>query len=280
MGAELRLEGLSLKCGPLGETDRLLTLLSSSDGLSRLAVPGARKPKSPLAAAVPLALLRLQVGGGTGLRRVRQLTVLRNYAALAGRLETLAAAQGLAELTIQLVPAGEGVPGLLEDLLMQLGRLELVVQEHQDSLEALAIAVQGCVHLLALGGYGLPLAHCARSGDRLEPPVGTWDWRCSLIASEGFVVGAIPGSQLVLNASELALLQRLPRPALPRRRDGGLMGPEPVWLRLLSLVEIWSREHLGRNLRSWSLLRQCFNALTQIGADVAASSEARHRGTP
>jgi DNA repair protein RecO (recombination protein O) len=280
LGAELRLEGLSLKCGPLGETDRLLTLLSSSDGLSRLAVPGARKPKSPLAAAVPLALLQLQVGGGTGLRRVRQLTVLRNYAALAGRLETLAAAQGLAELTIQLVPAGEGVPGLLEDLLMQLGRLELVVQEHQDSLEALAIAVQGCVHLLALGGYGLPLAHCARSGDRLEPPVGTWDWRCSLIASEGFVVGAIPGSQLVLNASELALLQRLPRPALPRRRDGGLMGPEPVWLRLLSLVEIWSREHLGRNLRSWSLLRQCFNALTQIGADVAASSEARHRGTP
>jgi len=280
LGAELRLEGLSLKCGPLGETDRLLTLLSASDGLSRLAVPGARKPKSPLAAAVPLALLRLQVGGGSGLRRVRQLTVVRNFAALAGRLETLAAAQGLAELTIQLVPTGEGVPGLLEDLLMQLSRLELVVQDHQDSLEALAIAVQGCVHLLALGGYGLPLAHCARSGEPLEPPVGTWDWRCSLIPSEGFVVGAIPGAQLVLNASELALLQRLPRPALPRRRDGVLMGPEPVWLRLLALIELWSREHLGRNLRSWSLLRQCFNANTPLGADVAASSEARHRGTP
>ena len=280
MGAELRLEGLSLKCGPLGESDRLLTLLSASDGLSRLAVPGARKPKSPLAAAVPLALLRLQVGGGSGLRRVRQLTVVRNYAALAGRLETLAAAQGLAELTIQLVPTGEGVPGLLEDLLMQLGRLELVVQDHQDSLEALAIAVQGCVHLLALGGYGLPLAHCARSGEPLEPPGGTWDWRCSLLPSEGFVVGAVPGAQLVLNASELALLQRLPRPALPRRRDGGLMGPEPVWLRLLALIELWSREHLGRNLRSWSLLRQCFNADTPLGADAAASSEARLRGTP
>ena len=25
------------------------------------------------------------------------------------------------------------------------------------------------------------------------------------------------------------------------------MGPEPVWLRLLQLVEIWSREHLGRS---------------------------------
>jgi DNA repair protein RecO (recombination protein O) len=136
------------------------------------------------------------------------------------------------------------------------------------------------VHLLALGGYGLPLAHCARSGEPLEPPLGTWNWRCSLIPSEGFVVGAIPGAQLVLNASELALLQRLPRPALPRRRDGVLMGPEPVWLRLLALMELWSREHLGRNLRSWSLLRQCFNANTPLGADVAASSEVRHRGTP
>ena len=205
-----------MKCGPLGETDRLLTLLSASDGLSRLAVPGARKPKSPLAAAVPLALLRLQVGGGSGLRRVRQLTVVRNYASLAGRLETLAAAQGLAELTIQLVPTGEGVPGLLEDLLMQLGRLELVVQDHQDSLEALAIAVQGCVHLLALGGYGLPLAHCARSGEPLEPPVGTWDWRCSLIPSEGLVIGGV----LIPGAAAPKLITRA---MLPKMKPGSVI---------------------------------------------------------
>lgn len=258
MSPEQRLEALVLRSTPLGESDRLLTVLSASEGLTRLAAPGARKPKSSLAAAVPLAVLALQVGGARGLRRVRQLQVLRNYAALAERLETLAAAQGLAELALQLVPSGDAVEGVLDDLLLQLNRLEAVVKEHLLHEEALAIAVQGGVHLLALGGYALPLASCARSGAPLEPPLGDWSWRCSLIPSEGFVLGPVAGAQLVLNASELALLQRLVRPALPRRRDGVLMGPVPVWLRLLQLLELWCREHLGRSARSWRLLRQCY----------------------
>lgn len=260
MSPEQRLEGLVLRSAPLGESDRLITLLSGAEGLTRLAAPGARKPRSALAAAVPLALLSLQVGGRSGLRRVRQLRVVRNFSGLGERLETLAAAQGLAELTLLLVPSGEPVEGALDDLLVQLNRLEAVVKERQTNLEALAIAVQGSVQLLALGGYALPLASCARSGAALEPPLGNWDWRCSLLPGEGFAIGAVAGAQLVLNASELALLQRLLRPALPRRRDGELMGPEAVWLRLLQLVEIWSREHLGRSARSWRLLRQCFAA--------------------
>jgi DNA repair protein RecO (recombination protein O) len=256
---EQRLEGLVLRSSPLGESDRLITVLSNEEGLIRLAAPGARKPKSSLAAAVPLAVLSLQVGGRSGLKRVRQLRVLRNFSHLAERLETLAAAQGLAEVALLLVPSGDAIEGLLEDLLVQLARLELVVKEKQDSLEALAISVQGLTHLLALGGYALPLAECCRSGEPLDPPLGNWDWRCSLLPSEGFVIGAVPGAQMVLNASELALLQRLLRPALPRKRDGTLMGPESVWLRLLQLLELWCREHLNRSARSWRMLRQCFD---------------------
>ena len=264
MSPDGRLEGLSLKCGALGENDRLLTLLSDAEGLSRLAVPGARRPRSSLAAAVPLSLLLLQVSGGSGLRRVRQLKVLRSFSQLAQRLETLAAAQALSELCLQLVPSGDGVAGVLDDLLMQLGRLELVVKDRQDNLEALAITVQGSVHLLALGGYGLPLQSCARSGQALEPPLGNGDWRCSFLPNCGLVVGAEAGAVLVLNASELALLQRLPRPGLPRRQDGTLIGPVPVWLRLLQLVEVWWGEHLGRRCRSLSLLRGCFEPATRL----------------
>ena len=267
MKGEQRLEALVLRSSPLGESDRLLTVLSAHEGLSRLAAPGARRPKSSLAAAVPLSLLQLQVSGGSGLRRVRQLKLLRNFSGLAERLETLAAAQGLAELSLLLVPDAAAVEGVLDDLLLQLSRLELVVKEQQSSVEALAIAVQGMVHLLALGGYALPLASCARSGERLDPPLGNWEWRCSLLPGEGFVVGAVAGAQLVLNASELALLQRLLRPALPRRRDGELMGPPAVWLRLLQLLELWCREHLGRSPRSWRLLRPCFADGSSSGAD-------------
>ncbi|MGA1608570.1 MAG: hypothetical protein ACO4CT_16415, partial [Planctomycetota bacterium] len=43
---------------------------------------------------------------------------------------------------------------------LHLGRLEGVVREHAPAPEALAIAVQGAVHQLALGGYGLSLQHC------------------------------------------------------------------------------------------------------------------------
>ncbi len=79
MSGERRLNGLSLKVGPLGEHDRLLTLLSDQEGVTRLAVPGARRPRSSLAAAVPLSLLELQVAGRRGLARVRQLKVLRSF---------------------------------------------------------------------------------------------------------------------------------------------------------------------------------------------------------
>lgn len=252
------LEGLVMGCRPLGENDRLLTLLSEPEGVVRLAVPGARRPRSSLAAAVPLTLLRLQAGGRGELKRVRQLQVLHSHGALGECLETLAAAQGLVELGLALVPGEDPVPGLLADLLLQLERLETVVRERRDHAEALAIAVQGSVHLLALGGLALPLQSCARSGETLQPPLGNWDWRCSLLPQEGLAIGAIPGARLVLNASELALLQRLPRAALPRGRDGALLGPERVWLRLLELIEVWWAEHLNRRPRAFRLLRAGF----------------------
>jgi DNA repair protein RecO (recombination protein O) len=252
--AEFPLEGLALSCKPLGERDRLLTLLSESEGLTRLAVPGARRPTSSLAAAVPLTHLRLQVGGSRGLRRVRQLRVLRSYGGLGQQLESLAAAQALAELCLAMVPAAAPAPGMLADLLMQLGRLEASVREPAAATEALAVAVQGSVHLLALGGYALPLGRCARTGEPLEPPIGDRRWRSSFLPADGLAIGGLPQARMLLNASELALLQRLVRPALPRRRDGGLMGPPAVWLRLLELVGCWCDAHLGRRPRAFRLL--------------------------
>jgi DNA repair protein RecO (recombination protein O) len=155
---------------------------------------------------------------------------------------------------------------MLADLLMQLGRLEALVREQGAPVEALAVAVQGSVHLLALGGYALPLGRCARSGEPLQPPVGDWDWRSSFLPAEGLMIGNQREARLVLNASELALLQRLVRPALPRRRDGGLMGPPSVWLRLLELVACWCEEHLGRRPRAFRLLATGLAALVESGA--------------
>ena len=251
--AERRLEGLVLKVGPLGEHDRLLTLLSEAEGVSRLAVPGARRPKSSLAAAAPLTLLELQVGGRSGLARVRQLRVQRSFSGLGRRLETLAAAQALSDLCLLMGADDDPITGMLATLMLHLERLE---QRAEDPTMVLASTVQGCVRLLRLGGYGLPLQSCCRSGAPLDPPIGQWDWRCSLLPEDGFAIGAEPTARLMLNPSELALLQRLPRPDLPCRRSGELMGPEPVWLRLLSVVELWIRSHLPRGSRALPMLRE------------------------
>mgnify|MGYP001417366780 FL=1 len=61
MSNESRLRGLCIKSSPLGENDRLITILSEERGLTRFAVPGARRPKSSLSAAAPITLLDLQI---------------------------------------------------------------------------------------------------------------------------------------------------------------------------------------------------------------------------
>ena len=258
MSGERRLTGLALKVGPLGEHDRLLTLLSDEAGVVRLAVPGARRPRSSLAAAVPLTLLDLQVVGRRSLQRVKQLQVLHNYSGVGQQLETLASAQALAELAIALVSDDDPVPGLLDTVLVHLEGFESLSRTSPtDADVCLAMLVQAGVHLLALGGYGIPLQSCCRTGAELLPPIGEWQWRCSLLPEEGLAIGSLPGAKLQFNPSELALLQRLPRPELPRRRDGELMGPRPVWLKLLAVLECWCRTHLPRPVRSLAMVGNC-----------------------
>ncbi|AII44171.1 hypothetical protein KR100_12505 [Synechococcus sp. KORDI-100] len=249
---ERRLEGLVLKVGPLGDHDRLLTLLSDVEGITRLAVPGARRPKSSLAAAAPLTLLELQVGGRSGLARVRQLRIQRSFSRLGLRLETLAASQGLSDLCLRLTADNDPIPGLFSTVILHLERLE---SSELSRDEVLASTVQACVHLLTLGGYSLPLQSCCLTGAPLQPPLGQWQWRCSLLPEDGFAIGSQPQARLTLNPSELALLQRLIRADLPRRRNGDLMGPRGVWLRLLTVIEIWIQTHLQCRNRALTMLK-------------------------
>ena len=72
MNFNQRMKGLSLKVGPLGENDRLLTILSEENGISRLAIPGARKPKSRLGATSPFNFLDLHIVGKKILGELRK----------------------------------------------------------------------------------------------------------------------------------------------------------------------------------------------------------------
>ena len=114
------LQGLCLKAGPLGENDRLLTILSDQEGISRVAVPGARRPRSSLAGAAPLNFIRLHISRSKGLSKVRQLNLIRSYTNVGKRLETLAASQALLELVLMLAANNDPSPEILNTVLIHL----------------------------------------------------------------------------------------------------------------------------------------------------------------
>ena len=152
MNLNQRMKGLSLKVGPLGENDRLLTILSEESGISRLAIPGARKPKSRLGATSPFNLLDLHIVGKKDLKKVTQIKIIKSYGNLGKNIETLSAAQAISELILIMVGNEDPQKDLLKLVLMHLNRLNELHKTEFNSLEALAISVQSCIHLLALGG--------------------------------------------------------------------------------------------------------------------------------
>ena len=256
MTSTQRVKGLSLKVGPLGENDRLLTILTEENGISRLAIPGARKPKSKLGATSPFNFLDLHIVGKKNLKRVTQIKILKSFGNLGRHIETLSAAQAISELILIMVGNEDPQKDLLKLVLIHLNRLDNLHKTEFDSLQALAISVQSCIHLLALGGYCLPLHNCCYSGSKLIPPIGEWSWKCSFLPYEGFAIGAIPNSSIELNPSELALLQRLLLEKIPFHSNGTLLGPKNVWLKLLKIVETWIETHLQRRITSLQMMRE------------------------
>ena len=54
----------------------------------------------------------------------------------------------------------------------------------------------------------------------------------------------------------MALLQRLLKAPLPRsKKNGMILGPLKVWMKLLHVVELWIGAHLNKNLNSLKLLK-------------------------
>ena len=259
MSNETRLKGLCIKASPLGENDRLITFLSEEQGLSRFAVPGARKPKSSLASASPLTLLEIQIFGKNNLKTVRQLKIIKSYSGLGRSIEGLAAAQAITELTFMLVANEDKQNNYLSTVLAHLDRLAEYNPTSESDLKILAICIQSLMHLLAIGGLSLPLYYCCLTGKPIQPPIGNWDWTCFFVPSEGFSIVEDTRSLINLNASEIALMQRLLFPDLPIKSNGELLGPKEVWKKILKIFSIWIPAQLGKELSSLKMLVELYS---------------------
>ena len=128
-------------------------------------------------------------------------------------------------------------------------------ESKEEDIKMLSMSIQSLIHLLAIGGINLPIHHCCKTGEPIIPPLGNWEWRCYYLPSEGFSAIEDPQSNLKINASEVALLQRLLFPELPIKSNGELLGPKKVWLKILFIIETWISSQLEKESVSYTHLR-------------------------
>ena len=259
MSGETRLKGLCIKASPLGENDRLITILTDEVGIIRLAAPGARRPKSSLAAAAPLTYLSMQIFGKRSLKSIRQIKIIKSYSSLGKNIECLAAAQAITELTFLLVGNNDQQQNYLSCVLAHLDRICFYKTPLEEDIKMLSMSIQSLIHLLAIGGINLPVHHCCKTGDPIIPPLGNWKWECYYLPNEGFSTIDDSQTTLKINASEIALLQRLLFPELPIKSNGELLGPKKVWLKILLIIETWISTQLEKELSSLKMLRELYS---------------------
>ena len=146
----------------------------------------------------------------------------------------------------------------LSCVLAHLDRIYLYEVPKEEDIKMLSMSIQSLIHLLAIGGINLPINHCCKTGLPIIPPLGDWEWECSYLPNEGFSTIEDSQSILKINASEVALLQRLLFPELPIKSNGELLGPKKVWLKILLIIETWISAQLDKELSSLKMMRELY----------------------
>ncbi|MDY6782419.1 MAG: DNA repair protein RecO [Cyanobacteriota bacterium] len=271
--------GINLKSIPLGETDRLVTILTSEYGIVRAVAPGARKQKSKLRGRIePFVINDLLLVEGRSLDKIIQAETLESYPGLSKELGKLAAGQYLAELVLSLGLSEQPQEALYELFNEHLRRIEHLPKVESESVAAanlLARIAHGTFHLLASGGFAPQVQSCCITGRSLSPDLQDVHWRVQfnveaggILSQDAPALAATATTQKQLNRSlnslELALLQQLPCEQLDpllegqHNSDWSRAQIEESWFAIEQLLRQYSQYHLGKAIRSATLLDSLF----------------------
>ncbi|MDA0266733.1 MAG: DNA repair protein RecO [Cyanobacteria bacterium] len=288
MSRSYKTTGINLKGMPMGESDRLLTILTIEHGLIRAIAPGARKHKSRLGGRSGQFVVNdLLVVQGKKLDKVIQAETVQSFPQLATDLIRLTASQYLAELVLGQALSGQPQEALFTLFVEHLSRLE-----QAPTAGVLASLCQGIFHLLTLAGVAPEVRQCCVSQVAITPDLS------QVGGQVGFSAGGIvrtdllhqlptttrsrgprtaPGRYAVkgsmrsvdgmettlISAAELALLQRLGSSELisSQPQTASLthaQATNPLWQRIERLLRHYVQHHFDRPIRSASLIDTCF----------------------
>lgn len=204
-GRTYKATGITLKSMPMGESDRLLTILTKEHGLVRAITPGARKPKSSLRAiSTGFVMGDLFIIKGRTLDKLVQADCRASFPGLSRDLGKLTVAQYLAELAL-----GQALSEYPQDELFDALILHLNHIAQRPPAQTLPSLVQGILHFLALAGIAPQVEQCCVTRVPIQPNLADPNWRVGFDASVG---GAISLQNSSTNAPSKAPIFNVAEP--------------------------------------------------------------------
>ena len=278
MPKEYRTTGINLKGMPLGENDRLLTILTKEHGLIRAVVAGARKHRSAMAGRSGLFVVNdLQISVGRSMERVKNAEMLQSFVGLGKTLAKLTAAQYLCELALMQALSAQPQEELFLVLVEHLERIQ-----EAENQNVLAHLNHGIYHLLAIAGFAPQVHSCCLSQSPVIADRENQKWKAGFsivgggvinleitdLASDGNPNGDRPDQAETitseamhnrishyLNAPELIAMQELAQTDLA---DNILEAPVTNWLTVERLLRAYAQYHFDRPIQSSALIDNCF----------------------
>lgn len=187
MSRVYKASGINLKSMALGESDRLLTILTQEYGLIRAVAPGARKHNSKLGGRSGLFVVNeLLIAQGRSLDKITQAETIESYPALSQDLGKLAASQYLAEMVMCQALSEQPQTELFCLLTEHLKRLEQLPKSAGFAI--LAHLSHAIFHFLAMAGVTPQIQACCLTGVPLSPDFTCPDWQVGFSVSGGGVV--------------------------------------------------------------------------------------------
>lgn len=258
--------GINLKSTPLGEADRLLTILTEEHGLLRAVAPGSRKHKSSLGGRSSLFVVnQLLLVKGRNLDKIIQAESLDSYPGLSQDLRKLTASQYLAELTLY-----QALSDQPQTELFQLLRTQLDWLEKLPAALTLPCLTYAAFHLLTAAGLAPEVRTCCITQAPVIPNFSDPDWKIGFSAVAGGIVYSTeqtPQLSAKLTASELACLQQFPEPDLlqkllhPDEQLPPLSDPR-IWLSIERVLRHYAEYHFDQPIRSATLIDSCFASIS------------------
>lgn len=176
--------GINLKGMPLGESDRLLTVLTREQGLIRVVAPKARTHLSRLGGRSEVFVVNhLLLSSSRSLDKIVQAETIESFPGLSQDLKKLTAGQYLAELVLGQALSDQPQEDLFDLMLRHLKHIELLPGEL-----AIAALTYGTFHLLTLAGLTPQVHHCCMTQSPIYPAVEQPNWQIGFSPAAGGVV--------------------------------------------------------------------------------------------